>query len=71
MKVLVITNMYPSPDMPFFGTFVKDQVESLRVEGVDIDILFVNGVKNTFGIASGVDYHSFSCYFRADDVAVS
>ena len=48
MKVLVITNMYPSPDMPFFGTFVKDQVESLRVEGVDIDILFVNGVKSAF-----------------------
>jgi teichuronic acid biosynthesis glycosyltransferase TuaC len=47
MKVLIITNMYPIPEMPFFGTFVKEQVESLRKEGVDIDVLFVNGKKNT------------------------
>ena len=46
MKVLAITNMYPTPDMPSFGTFVKEQVESLRREGVDVDVLFVNGAKN-------------------------
>jgi teichuronic acid biosynthesis glycosyltransferase TuaC len=45
MKVLVVTNMYPTSDMPYFGTFVKEQVESLRKEGVKIDILFVNGSK--------------------------
>ena len=45
MKVLVLTNMYPA-EKPSFGTFVKEQVESLRKEGVDVDVLFVNGVKN-------------------------
>jgi teichuronic acid biosynthesis glycosyltransferase TuaC len=47
MKVLVITNMYPTSKMPFFGTFVKEQVESLRKEGVEVDVFFINGKENT------------------------
>ena len=46
MKVLLITNMYPSAEKPFFGTFVKEQVESLQNEGVDIDLFFVDGKKS-------------------------
>ncbi len=46
MKVLVLTNMYPTPKKPSFGTFVEEQVKSLRQEGVEVDILFVNGVKS-------------------------
>jgi teichuronic acid biosynthesis glycosyltransferase TuaC len=30
MKVLIVTNLYPSDDRPTWGTFVKEQVESLR-----------------------------------------
>jgi glycosyltransferase involved in cell wall biosynthesis len=45
MKVLVLTNMYPT-EKPSFGTFVKEQVESLREQGADVDVLFVNGVKS-------------------------
>jgi teichuronic acid biosynthesis glycosyltransferase TuaC len=47
MKVLIITNMYPTPDMPAFGTFVKEQVESLIQNGIEIDILFINGSEKT------------------------
>ncbi len=47
MKVLVLTNMYPTERKPWFGTFVKEQVESLRKEGVQVDVFFVDGVKNT------------------------
>ncbi len=46
MKVLVLTNMYPTPDRPFHGTFVEQQVKSLRHEGVDVDVLYVDGVTN-------------------------
>jgi glycosyltransferase involved in cell wall biosynthesis len=46
MRVLVLTNMYPTPKYPSFGTFVEEQVDSLRQEGVDVDVLFVNGVKS-------------------------
>ncbi len=45
MRVLVLTNMYPS-EKPSFGTFVQEQVESLREQGVEVDVLFVNGVKS-------------------------
>lgn len=48
MKILVITNMYPIPEMPSFGTFVREQVESLRKEGVEVDVFFVNGRKSAF-----------------------
>lgn len=43
MKVLIVTNMYPTPTMPSFGTFVRDQVEALRRAGVEVDVFFVNG----------------------------
>ena len=52
MKVLVLTNMYPTPDMPFFGTFVNEQVESLRKQGVEVDVFFVNGNKSALNSAA-------------------
>lgn len=39
MRVLVVTAMYPSADRPTNGTFVKEQVESLREAGVIVDVL--------------------------------
>ena len=48
MIVLVITNMYPTAEMPYSGTFVKEQVESLKKEGVDIDVLLVDGKHRVF-----------------------
>ena len=42
LRVLVITNMFPTPEHPAFGTFVGEQVESLRRLGVDVDVLFIN-----------------------------
>src|SRR5687768_188267 len=43
MKVLVVTNMYPTPDMPAFGTFVKDQVDALREAGAEVDVFSIPG----------------------------
>ncbi|HEY40925.1 MAG TPA: glycosyltransferase family 4 protein [Dehalococcoidia bacterium] len=54
MKVLVLTNMYPTPDMPILGSFVRDQVEALRKEGIDIDVFFVNGRKNKLNYVWGI-----------------
>jgi teichuronic acid biosynthesis glycosyltransferase TuaC len=54
MKVLVVTNMYPNPEQPAFGTFVKDQVEDLRKAGVEIDVLFINGRKSKLNYPLGV-----------------
>jgi teichuronic acid biosynthesis glycosyltransferase TuaC len=56
MKVLVITNMYPTPNMPYFGTFVKEQVESLRKNGIEIDLLVVNSNKYARGHWTKLNY---------------
>jgi glycosyltransferase involved in cell wall biosynthesis len=38
MRVLVVTNMTPDPAAPARGRFVRDQVDALRREGVDVDL---------------------------------
>jgi teichuronic acid biosynthesis glycosyltransferase TuaC len=37
LRVLVVTNMYPGPDAPHRGAFVRDQVEALR-RRTDVEI---------------------------------
>jgi glycosyltransferase involved in cell wall biosynthesis len=42
MRVLILTNMYPTLDKPWFGCFVQDQVEDLRELGLDVDVEFID-----------------------------
>lgn len=42
MRVLVVTNAYPTPADPALGTFVRDQVESLRALGLEIELLHID-----------------------------
>ena len=37
MRALVVTNMYPTPERPALGSFVRDQVEALRRRG-DVEL---------------------------------
>jgi teichuronic acid biosynthesis glycosyltransferase TuaC len=37
VRALVVTNMYPTPERPAFGSFVRDQVEALRRRG-DVEV---------------------------------
>jgi teichuronic acid biosynthesis glycosyltransferase TuaC len=53
MRVLAVTNLYPTAQAPAFGTFIKTQIESERREGIDIDVLFINGDKSTFNYLWG------------------
>ncbi len=46
MKVLMVTNMYPSEVLPGWGVFVKDQIDSIRKEGIDIEVFVIEGYKN-------------------------
>lgn len=40
MRALVITNMYPSPERPALGSFVRDQVDALRaLPGLDVELM--------------------------------
>ena len=43
MKVLHITNNFPTKQYPVFGIFVKEQIESLTNLGVENEVFFING----------------------------
>src|SRR5689334_18098346 len=39
MRVLVVTNLWPTPEAPARGGFVKDQVDALReIDGLDVEV---------------------------------
>lgn len=46
MRVLTITNMYPSAERPGWGAFVKSQVDSLADLGIDTQLLVIEGYKS-------------------------
>ena len=54
LRVLVVTNMYPSEHNPALGTFVHEQVCSLRALGTDVEVLFVNGPRSKINYLWGV-----------------
>ena len=42
MRVLLVTGMYPTPERPGLGGFVRDQVEALRaIGGVEIEVFVI------------------------------
>ena len=43
MKVLALTNMYPTEAEPWFGSFVAYQVLALREAGVEMDVVAFDG----------------------------
>jgi asparagine synthase (glutamine-hydrolysing) len=43
VNVLVATAMYPTPQNPAFGSFVRTQVEALKGAGLDVDVMVLQG----------------------------
>jgi glycosyltransferase involved in cell wall biosynthesis len=54
MKVLIMTAMYPTPENPAFGSFIRTQVESLQRAGVDVEILVLRGRARKWNYLKGV-----------------
>jgi len=46
MKVLHITNSYPTIQNPDYGVFTKDQIDNLSQYGIENKLLFVNSKEN-------------------------
>jgi teichuronic acid biosynthesis glycosyltransferase TuaC len=42
MRILVVTNMYPTPYAPASGTFVEQQIKGLRQIGLEVEVMFVD-----------------------------
>jgi glycosyltransferase involved in cell wall biosynthesis len=52
--ILLVTNMYPLPDLPYYGVFVQEQVDSLRERGIAIEVLFIDGHRNRLAYLWGL-----------------
>lgn len=49
MKILYITNMYPNPEKPNYGIFVKEQICAIQdVQHLEHDVYVIEGYKNKF-----------------------
>jgi glycosyltransferase involved in cell wall biosynthesis len=46
LRVLMVTCEWPSPDKPFLVPFVVRQVDFLRRNGIDVDVLAFRGARN-------------------------
>ena len=42
MRILAVTNIYPSPPLPGCGVFVREQVRGLRAIGLEVRVRFVD-----------------------------
>lgn len=46
MRILAVTNMYPSRSRPGWGSFVHSQIQSIRSAGVEVDVLEIEGYRS-------------------------
>lgn len=53
MRVLTVTNMYPTAARPSYGAFVRSQVDSLIEEGHSVRVLFIDGSQSKMAYLSG------------------
>jgi glycosyltransferase involved in cell wall biosynthesis len=42
MRILAVTNLYPTAETPALGTWVEQQIKGLRSAGLDVDVLYIN-----------------------------
>jgi glycosyltransferase involved in cell wall biosynthesis len=49
MRILAVTNMYPTSQAPALGTFVEQQVSGLRQVGLDVDVMVVDRTQRGIG----------------------
>ena len=50
IKVLIVTNMWPSVEKPYYGLFVKEQIDALQLINTDIkvEVFNIQGYSNKF-----------------------
>jgi glycosyltransferase involved in cell wall biosynthesis len=51
MKILVVTNMYPTQGRPNWGSFVKSQIDSVVLRGVEVELLVIDGYRSKLAYA--------------------
>jgi teichuronic acid biosynthesis glycosyltransferase TuaC len=54
MRILAVTNLYPTPRAPASGTFVEQQIKGLRQAGLDVDVMFLDRAQRGMGVYLGL-----------------
>jgi glycosyltransferase involved in cell wall biosynthesis len=54
VRVLAVTNMYPTPDDPAYGVFVASQISSLTRLGVAVHVEFIDGRRSRLRYLVGI-----------------
>ncbi|UCF79695.1 MAG: glycosyltransferase [Candidatus Eiseniibacteriota bacterium] len=54
LRILVVTNMYPTEENPWSGMFVKDTVDLMRIRELDVDVLFIKGRRTALKYVAGI-----------------
>lgn len=53
MRILVVTNMYPTEEKPSYGIFVKTQMDAVAKRGHELKIVFINGSQSALHYLRG------------------
>src|SRR5260221_3540340 len=72
MRILAVTNMYPTPQVPSGGSFVEQQVEGLQRIGLNVEVLFVDRLQSGMRVYLGLRERLRACIksFRPDVIHV-
>jgi glycosyltransferase involved in cell wall biosynthesis len=54
LRILAVTNIYPTPQAPYLGTFVEQQIKGLRQVGLDVDVMFLDRAQRGMGVYRGL-----------------
>jgi teichuronic acid biosynthesis glycosyltransferase TuaC len=50
----MVTNMYPTPESPVYGVFIRSQIESIAAAGHDVEVIFIDGRESRMNYLRGV-----------------
>ncbi len=54
LRVLVVTNMYPTSSDPVYGTFVRTQMDSIGRLGLDVNVDFIDGRRGAWRYVTAI-----------------
>src|SRR5215475_4213471 len=55
LRILAVTNIYPTPHAPSLGTFVEQQIKGISQIGLDVDVMFLDRAQRGMGAYLGVE----------------
>jgi hypothetical protein len=70
LKILLVTNMWPSINQVEFGIFVKEQVEGVKKYNpkVNFEIFFIDGRKSSLNYLISIFKLNFYLFFNRIDL---